>query len=114
LSYWTLFQLVAPAALSLPSRVVATFAPPAAPTLVGYDEDSLLFLTRARAVRGERPSAAPPLQNAVLSERAARENGVSLPESTIRLRGFNIARGRCETVLMISADTPSPASGEKR
>ncbi len=114
LSYWTLFQLVAPAALSLPSRVVATFAPPAAPTLVGYDEDSLLFLTRARAVRGERPSAAPPLQNAVLSERAARENGVSLPEFTIRLRGFNIARGRCETVLVISADTPSPASGEKR
>lgn len=114
LSYWTLFQLVAPAALSLPSRVVATFAPSAAPTLVGYDEDSLLFLTRARAVRGERPFAATSLQNAVFSERAARESGVSLPEPIIRLRGFNIARGRCETVLVISERAPITSPGETR
>lgn len=114
LSYWTLFQLVAPAALSLPSRVVAAFAAPAAPTLFGYDEDSLLFLTRARAARGERPSAARPLQNTVLSERVARESGVTLPENTIRLRGFNIARGRCETVLVIPKQTSITSPGETR
>jgi hypothetical protein len=106
LSYWTLFHLVAPAALSLPSRVVSSFTSEAAPSLIGYDEDSLLFLTRARAVRGGDVSALQQTQVGVLSQRAADESGLSLPANAVRLRGFNIARGRCETVIVLPGTLP--------
>jgi 4-amino-4-deoxy-L-arabinose transferase-like glycosyltransferase len=106
LSYWTLFHLVAPAALSLPSRVVSSFTSEAAPSLIGYDEDSLLFLTRARAVRGGDVSALQQTQVGVLSQRAANESGLSLPANAVRLRGFNIARGRCETVIVLPGTLP--------
>lgn len=106
LSYWTLFQFIGPAALSLSSRVVAAIPAKTSPTLIGYDEDSVLFLTRGRASRGGDASAVPRMQVGVLSQRVATDSAVSLPANAVRLRGFNIARGRCETVIVLPGALP--------
>lgn len=106
ISYWTLFQCIGPAALSLSSRVVAALPPKTSPTLIGYDEDSVLFLTRGLANRGGDASAVARINVGALSQRAAIDSAVSLPANAVRFRGFNIARGRCETVIVLPGARP--------
>jgi hypothetical protein len=106
LSYWTLFQLVAPAALSLSSRVVAVLPSGASPSLNGYEEDSMIFLTRGLATRRNDQSFLRGNIGAVWSERDALKRGLVIEANAIRLRGFNIARGRCETVIVLPGVLP--------
>jgi 4-amino-4-deoxy-L-arabinose transferase-like glycosyltransferase len=106
LSYWTLFRCIGPAALSLSSRVVAALPTKSSPQLIGYDEDSVLFLTRGLASRGGDASAVSRVHVGVLSQRVANDRGVSLPANAVRVRGFNIARGRCETVIVLPGALP--------
>ena len=93
IGFGLLLGVVAPSALSLSTRIVAVIEPAHEPiSLVGYGEDSMIFLTRGKAVRRSLEDAAPGIVVQSVARETEAAPGVKL------LRGFNIAKGRCESV----------------
>lgn len=94
IGFGLLLGVVAPAALSLSTRIVAAIERREPVSLVGYGEDSMIFLTRGRAVRRSEGEAPPGIVVQSVPAETPAGPGVKL------LRGFNIAKGRCESVIV--------------
>lgn len=98
-----LLGAVAPHALSLTSRIVraaASESPGSGPALDGFYEDSIIFLTRGTAVRGGVERG--PGQVAIVAE--STNPAPDVRARALLFRGLNIAKGRCETVLVVKPD----------
>lgn len=128
LTFGVLLQIVAPHALSLSTRVdrilrAADESRTRPVLLVGFQEDSLVYLTRARSERLTLEQLSTRLEKdvqplLVLSERLLAQ--VQQPLIVLgSVRGFNIARGRLETVVValprpsepVAPDGPSVETG---
>jgi len=99
-----LLGTVAPTALSLSTRIAKAIEPDASRfpiVLFGYAEDSLIFLTRGKADRGGTFHSPERLE--VIAE--STKPPADLWDRAILLRGLNIAKGRCETVLVLKPET---------
>lgn len=103
LGFGLLLGAVAPIALSLSTRIVQAIEPAVGRfpiVLFGYNEDSLIFLTRGKAQRGG--VAHSPSQIEVIAE--ATKPAAEIWHDATLLRGLNIAKGRCETVLVLKPE----------
>ncbi|MBS0189657.1 MAG: glycosyltransferase family 39 protein [Phycisphaerales bacterium] len=108
--YAVLLAFVAPQALSLSSRIAANLpAGSGGVVLSGYQEDSLVFLLRGK-VRRIDPSAQSSAN--ILPDATLVTTGMVPPEwttgrKTTEFRGLNIAKGKCQTVFVLSpSQTP--------
>ncbi len=103
-TYWLLLGGLAPQALSLSTRILNRIdaAEPTRPiTMQGYQEDSLIFLTRGtiRRTGSSDPAAREPGSVLVTNVKPSETQDPKLTSESVR--GFNIAKGRCETVWIL-------------
>lgn len=108
IGFGLLFGAVAPVALSLTTRIVQAAAPEerrAGLALYDFYEDSLIFLTRGTAFRGGIDHSQERVEVIAESSKPAPE----MRDRAILLRGLNIAKGRCETVLVVKPATSGEA-----
>ncbi len=116
IGFGLLLGAVAPTALSLSTRVVRAMVPEGGRVpivLVGYTEDSLIFLTRGRGSRAVVGGTAKPNRSEVV---VASESATLDPDIWSRatlLRGLNIAKGQCETVMVLKPLPLPPLKLEK-
>lgn len=99
IGFGLLLGAVAPTALSLSTRVTKAMGHDAGRfpiALLGYNEDSLVFLTRGKAIRSGTTHA----PNQIEVQIRSNTDGLTKHPKTTMLRGLNIAKGRCETVLV--------------
>jgi len=103
IGFGLLLGTVAPIALSLSTRIVNAIEPTGGRNpiiLFGYNEDSLIYLTRGKAQRGGTVHSRS--QTEVIAEST---NPVpEIRDRATLLRGLNIAKGRCETVLVLKPE----------
>lgn len=100
IGFGLLLGAVAPVALTLTTRIVRAAAPEERRTglaLYEFYEDSMIFLTRGTAFRGGIDRS--PEQVEVIAESS--KPAAEVRDRAILLRGLNIAKGRCETVLVV-------------
>ncbi|MBX3388645.1 MAG: glycosyltransferase family 39 protein [Phycisphaeraceae bacterium] len=111
IGFGLLLGAVAPVALMLPTRVVKASGAQGVDlpvTMSGYTEDSLIFLTRGRIQKEDNSVAGPRVR--IVSGRE--EPSADERNRAIILRGLNIAKGRCETVLVVPPEKGSSQVGE--
>jgi len=113
-AFWALLGVGLPGAhaVDLSERIAQRLPDPADPHappvgLVGYHEDSMLFLTRGTARRlpdDAWRSWAADNPDALLVVQHDRTGGVAPPGAVATLQGFNYTRGRWVTVSVVPAD----------
>jgi len=104
IGFGLLLGTVAPTALSLSTRIVKAIEPAGGKypiVLFAYNEDSLIYLTRGKAQRGGTVHS--PSQTEVIAE--STKPAPEIWDRARLFRGLNIAKGRCETVLVLKPET---------